>query len=60
MNGHARGLDPGGERIVDRVRTWEFRQQGRMDVDDAVGKTLEEPRRQQVHVPRQHHQVDSS
>src|SRR5271157_5094498 len=40
------------EGLLLRLQSWKRRQQRRMDVEDAVGKLLHEPRRQQAHVSR--------
>ena len=43
---------PGRERLVDRARARELRQERRVHVDDPLAEAVEERRRQQVHVAR--------
>ena len=45
-------------RLVVRLRALETRQEAVVDVDDAPGHGLAQHRRQHLHVPRQHDQVD--
>ena len=44
VDGDAGRLDARGQRVVDRPRAGELRQQRRVDVDDAVGEAIEERR----------------
>src|SRR3954465_10556478 len=59
VDGDARHRDAGGEGVVYRVRARELRQEGGVDVDDAIGETVEERLRQQVHVAGEHDELDA-
>src|SRR4051812_25979913 len=57
MDGHARDLDAGLQRLLDGVDACEGRQQRRVDIDDRVREARNEAGRQQLHKPRQHDQL---
>src|SRR6185295_4608281 len=46
-------------RLMIRLAAGEGGQEGVMDVDDTVAKALNEARAQDLHVTRQHHQIDA-
>src|SRR5436305_2990742 len=55
----ARGLHIGCERLLDRVRAREVRQERGVNVDDAFREAIEERLRQEVHVAREHDELDA-
>ena len=59
VDGHARDLDPGGQRLRDRVETGEGRQRGGMDVDDPIGKTGDRFRSENPHEASKHESLRS-
>jgi len=58
MRGGADDLDPARVRLVIRLRALEAGQEAVMDVDRPPGQGLAQARRQDLHVTRQHHQID--
>ena len=58
VDGDAGRLDARGQRVVDRPRAGELRQERRVHVDDAVGEAIEKRRREEVHVTGEDDQVD--
>jgi len=58
VNGDAGRLDPGGQRVVDRPRPGELRQERRVHVDDAVGEAIEKRGREEMHVAGEDDQLD--
>jgi hypothetical protein len=60
VNGDARGVHSRVQRIGDRPPARELREQGWMDVDDAIAKAIEKNRSEQVHVTGEHDEVDAA
>ena len=54
----ARNLHAIVESLLLRLQSRKRRQQRRMNIEDAVGKLLHKPRRQQTHVSRKANQID--
>src|SRR5271165_2487500 len=58
VHGTARHLHAVVERLLLRVKSRKRRQQRRVDVQDAIGKLLYEPRRQQSHIASKADEID--
>ncbi|MNV60820.1 hypothetical protein D3C71_1532970 [compost metagenome] len=58
VRGGADDLDPARVRLVIRLRAFEAGQEAVVDVDRTPGQRFAQARRQNLHVTRQHHQVD--
>ena len=59
VDGDAEDLDAVVERLLDRAHARERGQQRRMDVDDPQREGGEERRAEQLHVAREHHELDA-
>src|SRR6266511_157465 len=60
MHGHTCHRDSSREGILDRAGAGEVGEQRWMDIHDAVRKTVEERRGEQVHVSSEHDEVDTT
>src|ERR1700675_1226319 len=58
MHRASRDLDAKSKSLLLCLKTWERRQQGRMDVQNLLRKLLHEPWREQAHVARQADEID--
>ena len=59
VHGHAGRVGAGRERVADRVRAGERRQERRVDVHDPTGEPAQERLGQKVHVAGEHDELDA-
>src|SRR5579875_3586183 len=60
VHGDPEHLHPVGERLLDRPQAGKRRQQRRVQVDHPPAEALQNRRREQLHVARQHHQLHAA
>ena len=59
VHGHAGRVGAGRDRVADRVRAGERRQERRVDVDDPLGEPAQERLGEEVHVAGEHDELDA-